>query len=140
MLSLSHTHTHSHSHKHTHSQTHPHALLVHTYRASFIKEMRTLSKLRHPCVTTVMGAVMINGWEPMMVMEHMDLGSLYNILHNETMELDGEARYYLTTDIVSGCRFLHSSDPPLIHGDLKSLNVLVDSKFRAKVCTKAESV
>eukprot|EP00043_Microstomoeca_roanoka_P017580 m.184170 g.184170 ORF g.184170 m.184170 type:complete len:1326 (+) comp16663_c4_seq1:290-4267(+) len=102
-------------------------------RETFIKEMRTLSKLRHPCVTTVMGAVMQPGWEPMMVMEHMDLGSLYAILHNETMELDGETRYYLTIDIVSGCRFLHSSDPPLIHGDLKSLNVLVDSKFRAKV-------
>ncbi|EGD72124.1 TKL/DICTY4 protein kinase [Salpingoeca rosetta] len=102
-------------------------------RADFITEMRTLSKLRHPCVTTVMGAVMINGCEPMMIMEYMDLGSLYSILHNETMELDGETRYYLTIDVVSGCRFLHSSNPPLIHGDLKSLNVLVDSKFRAKV-------
>ena len=26
-------------------------------RADFIDEMRTLSKLRHPCITTVMGAV-----------------------------------------------------------------------------------
>lgn len=57
--------------------------------------MRTLSKLRHPCVTTVMGALVVDGCEPMMVMEHMDLGSLYAILHNETMDLDGETRYYL---------------------------------------------
>ncbi len=36
-------------------------------------------------------------------------------------------------DIVQGCRFLHAADPPVVHGDLKSMNVLVDSRFRAKV-------
>lgn len=60
-----------------------------------MKEMRTLSKLRHPCITTIMGAIVARGCEPIMVMEYMELGSLYAILHNETTELDGETRYYL---------------------------------------------
>ena len=36
-------------------------------RQDFIEEMRTLSKLRHPCITTVMGAVVDKSSEPMMV-------------------------------------------------------------------------
>ena len=38
-------------------------------RADFVEEMRYLSRLRHPCVTTIMGAVL--GEEPMLVMEYM---------------------------------------------------------------------
>eukprot|EP00980_Cylindrotheca_fusiformis_P023391 scaffold10429_cov126-Cylindrotheca_fusiformis.AAC.22 len=41
----------------------------------FMTEMRLLSRLRHPCITTVMGAVMTTQ-EPMMVMEYMENGSL----------------------------------------------------------------
>jgi serine/threonine protein kinase len=59
-------------------------------RKEFIEEMRFLSKLRHPCITTVMGAVIDKKEEPMLVMEYMDHGSLHDILHNETMYIDGE--------------------------------------------------
>ena len=38
-------------------------------KKEFMEEMRYLSKLRHPCVTTIMGAV--TGKEPMLVMEYM---------------------------------------------------------------------
>jgi serine/threonine protein kinase len=102
-------------------------------KADFVIEMRHLSKLRHPCITTVMGAVVCLKEEPMLVMEYMDNGSLQDILHNETMILEGELVLPILRDITCGVRFLHSACPPIIHGDLKAQNVLVDSKFRAKV-------
>jgi guanylate cyclase len=35
---------------------------------NFIREMRLLSKLRHPCITTVMGAVVKKGEDPLLIM------------------------------------------------------------------------
>lgn len=102
-------------------------------KQEFLEEMRYLSRLRHPCVTTVMGAVVDEDEDPMLVMEYMDHGSLYDILHNETLAIDGEILLPILRDISQGMRFLHASDPRVIHGDLKAQNVLVDSRFRAKV-------
>lgn len=101
-------------------------------KEDFMKEMRHLSKLRHPCITTVMGAV-VGKTEPMLVMELMHHGSLYDLLHNETMILDAELILPLLRDISQGMRFLHSSKPTVVHADLKSQNILVDKNFRAKV-------
>lgn len=99
----------------------------------FKVEMRHLSKLRHPCITTVMGAVIAKKKEPMLIMEYMDHGSLYDIIHNQTLEIKGEIVLPILRDIAQGVRFLHAAVPRVIHGDLKAQNILVDSKFRAKV-------
>ena len=79
------------------------------------------------------GAVIGKGEDPMLIMEYMDHGSLYDILHNDTMVLEGELLLPIIRDISLGMRFLHASNPQVVHGDLKSANILVDSKFRAKV-------
>ncbi|EKX31508.1 hypothetical protein GUITHDRAFT_83074, partial [Guillardia theta CCMP2712] len=99
----------------------------------FIEEMRLLSKLRHPCITTIMGAVVDRHGEPMLVMECMEYGSLYDLLHNDTAVIEGELILPILCDIAQGIRFLHAARPMIIHGDLKAQNVLVDSSFRAKV-------
>eukprot|EP00978_Attheya_sp_CCMP212_P032773 scaffold129474_cov61-Attheya_sp.AAC.2 len=101
--------------------------------SDFIVEMRHLSKLRHPCITTVMGAVISKKEEPMLVMEYMEHGSLYDLLHNDTMVIEGEIVLPILRDIAQGMRFLHAANPQVIHGDLKAANILVDRKFRAKV-------
>jgi serine/threonine protein kinase len=102
-------------------------------KEDFIHEMRLLSKLRHPCITTVMGAVISPREEPLLVMELMDHGSLFDLLHNETMIVEGDMVLQILRDIAQGLRFLHAAVPQVIHGDLKAQNVLVDIKFRAKV-------
>ncbi len=142
----------------------------------FVNEMRMLSRLRHPCITTVMGAVVTSAMDPMLgkcttqnssmfvcftlsrahpyiliitVMEYMEYGSLHDLLHNETMTPGGEIILQVVRDIVQGIQFLHASKPPILHGDLKAKNILVDSRFRAKVadfgfshfkCTKQRNV
>lgn len=102
-------------------------------KQDLVVEMRTLSKLRHPCITTVMGCVVDQKEEPMLVMEYMQYGSLFDLLHNNTIAVDGEFISPILQDIARGARFLHAADPPIIHGDLKAANVLVDGRFRAKI-------
>ena len=102
-------------------------------KTDFISEMHHLSTLRHPNITTVMGAVIDKKEEPMLVMEYMDYGSLYDVLHNDTMPFEGDLLLPILRDIAQGIRFLHAADPQVIHGDLKAANILIDSKFRAKV-------
>lgn len=108
-----------------------------------------------------MGAVLTPGVEPMLVMQYMvclfcpcvelhkvdsmvltnnlctylwklqELGSLYDLLHNESMPLDGDIILPILRDIATGLRFLHGAS--IVHADLKAANVLVDSKFRASL-------
>eukprot|EP00045_Choanoeca_perplexa_P014587 m.173036 g.173036 ORF g.173036 m.173036 type:complete len:549 (-) comp16727_c0_seq7:47-1693(-) len=96
-------------------------------------EMRILSKLRHPNICQCFGAVLVKGIEPMMVMEHMSLGSLHSLVHNDTLQLEGDVIFNFITDLVSGMHFLHAHKPALVHADLKSQNCLVDNLYRLKV-------
>lgn len=103
-------------------------------RNAFIAEMRLLSRLRHPCITTVMGAVIQLSHEPMLVMEYCEYGSLSDLLANSTVHTGGEIILQICRDISQGLRYLHASKPAILHGDLKAKNILIDGRFRAKVC------
>ena len=81
-----------------------------------------------------MGAVVDKKAEPMLVMEYMTQGSLYDVLRDDSMELDVDEHILpVLQDIAQGVRFLHAANPQVVHGDLKAKNVLIDSNFRAKV-------
>ncbi|KAL3934155.1 MAG: hypothetical protein SGBAC_010067 [Bacillariaceae sp.] len=98
-----------------------------------MSEMRHLSRLRHTCIASVIGAIIEPGIEPMMVMECMNHGSLSDLLRNETMFIETSTLMNVLWDIANGMRFLHSAKPQVIHGDLKAANVLMDGGFRAKI-------
>lgn len=63
-----------------------------------------------------------------------EYGSLHDLLRNDTMYLSGEIIMQILRDVAQGLRYLHSAKPPILHGDMKARNILVDSRFRAKLC------
>ncbi|KAA0716523.1 Atrial natriuretic peptide receptor 2 [Triplophysa tibetana] len=66
------------------------------------------------------------------VTEYCPRGSLQDILENESINLDWMFRYSLINDIVKGMNYLHNSYIGS-HGDLKSSNCVVDSRFVLKI-------
>ena len=55
------------------------------------------------------------------------------MLHSRSVYIEAEVLLPIMRDVVQGMRFLHAAAPSIVHADLKSGNVLVDSSFRAKV-------
>ncbi|KAM8960982.1 atrial natriuretic peptide receptor 2 [Pelodytes ibericus] len=66
------------------------------------------------------------------VTEYCPRGSLQDILENDSINLDWMFRHSLINDIVKGMCFLHRSIISS-HGNLKSSNCVVDSRFVLKI-------
>lgn len=66
-------------------------------------------------------------------LKNMERGSLYALIHNDTVVLEGDQLLHIMQDVAQGIRFLHASRPQVVHGALRAENVFVDAKFRAKV-------
>jgi len=70
----------------------------------------------------------------MMVMELCDRGSLYDVLTKNTKDISWRRTLDFASDMAEGMAALHGHDPPIIHRDMKSLNLLVTKDWRCKVC------
>ncbi|KAG7621750.1 Protein kinase domain [Arabidopsis suecica] len=71
----------------------------------------------------------------LLVYKLMDNGNLQDaLLHRRCPELmDWNRRFLVAVNIADGIKHLHSLEPPVIHGDIKPSNVLLDSLFSAKI-------
>ena len=97
-----------------------------TERKNNRKMIKFLVSIRHPRITTVMGGV-VNGGKMCLVLELMELGSLWDCLHNVLFPLDGELALNFLLSVSKGMNFLHAARPPIRHGDLKSGTILFTS-------------
>ncbi|TXG71608.1 hypothetical protein EZV62_000187 [Acer yangbiense] len=61
------------------------------------------------------------------------IGSLFRLLQRNTTKLDWRRRILMALDIARGMSYLHHCNPPIIHRDLKSSNLLVDKHWTVKV-------
>ncbi|RZC56199.1 hypothetical protein C5167_015057 [Papaver somniferum] len=99
---------------------------------SFRQEVLLMKRLRHPNVLLFMGAV-TSPQHLCIVMEYLPCGSLFQLLRCNTARLNWRRRALMAVDIAQGMNYLHRCNPPVIHRDLKSSNLLVDKNWNVKV-------
>eukprot|EP01018_Ginkgo_biloba_P017159 Gb_40239 [translate_table: standard] len=63
----------------------------------------------------------------------IELGSLYRLIHRPNLQIDEKRRLRMALDVAKGMNYLHTSNPTIVHRDLKSPNLLVDKNWVVKV-------
>ena len=90
-------------------------------------------QLRHPSVVLFMGACLDSVADLAIVMEYCANGSLYSQLRDKSVSIDYNRINRCMLETAQGLLYLHGHSPPILHRDLKSLNVLVTDKWDVKV-------
>ncbi|XP_068458095.1 receptor-interacting serine/threonine-protein kinase 2-like isoform X2 [Clinocottus analis] len=103
-------------------------------RNCLLKEAEVLHKARFNYIIQIFGICN----EPeffCIVTEFMSNGSLDLLLHEKDMypELAWPLRLRILYEIALGVNFLHNMNPPLLHQDLKTQNILLDGEFHVKI-------
>ncbi|KAM1272251.1 hypothetical protein ACFX2J_032964 [Malus domestica] len=100
----------------------------------FKTEIELLSRVHHKNVVGLLGFCFEQG-EQMLVYEFMPNGTLREGLSGRSgIHLDWKRRLRITLGSARGLAYLHElANPPIIHRDVKSTNILLDEHLTAKV-------
>ncbi|KAI3696060.1 hypothetical protein L1987_79069 [Smallanthus sonchifolius] len=100
----------------------------------FDAEIQTLGQIRHRNIVRLLGYVS-NRDNKLLIYEYMSHGSLGEILHgSKGAYLQWETRYKIAVEAAKGlCYLHHDCSPMILHRDVKSNNILLDSDYEAHV-------
>ncbi|TMW61860.1 hypothetical protein Poli38472_010923 [Pythium oligandrum] len=98
----------------------------------FVSEIKMMATFRFPKIVRFMGVVWTKESDIAVVTEYMENGDLRTYLDSTRRKArDGWTvqKHRIALDIAEALVYLHSLDPPMIHRDLKSCNVLLDREM-----------
>ncbi|VFQ73355.1 unnamed protein product [Cuscuta campestris] len=100
----------------------------------FQNELLILGGIKSELVVSLVGYC-VEKRKRLVVYEYMPNRSLQELLFSETNSgLDWGRRFGIVLDVAKALSFLHlECDPPVVHGDVKPSNVLLDLEFKAKL-------
>ncbi|XVF39350.1 hypothetical protein PTKIN_Ptkin01aG0027600 [Pterospermum kingtungense] len=102
---------------------------------SFKNEIKILSEIRHRNIVKLHGYCLHQRCM-FLIYEYMERGSLFCVLSDdvEAAELNWKQRVEIIKSVAHGLSYLHhDSTPPIVHRDLSSNNILLNSSLNAFV-------
>ena len=103
-----------------------------SFKRSFLRECEQSCRLRHPNIVRFLGIYHPPGARvPSLVMERLHC-SLSRLLEDNPVVPIG-IKISIMKDVALGLRYLHTRNPPIIHRDLSSNNVLLSKGMEGKI-------
>ncbi|GMG99881.1 hypothetical protein Nepgr_001721 [Nepenthes gracilis] len=103
---------------------------------NMLAEVNLLGRLRHRNIVRLLG-YLHNESDVMIIYEYMSNGNLWAALHGKRVGkilVDWVSRYNIAVGVAQGLAYLHyDCHPPVIHRDVKSNNILLDTNFEARI-------
>ncbi|KAJ0085830.1 hypothetical protein Patl1_08616 [Pistacia atlantica] len=96
-------------------------------------EIEILSRIQNPRLVNLIGFCVDAKQNKLLVVEYMPNGSLYDLLHSSSRPPSWTRRVRFALQIAKAIQTLHSSNPPVIHRDIKSSNILIDENRNARL-------
>eukprot|EP01066_Platyproteum_vivax_P011934 Platyproteum_vivax@DN5415_c0_g1_i1.p1 len=99
----------------------------------FLKgEVLQWHNIEHKRVINLLAASLLDGWDNIcLIMEMATGGSLYSLLHQKHKPLSFQCKLTMCEQMADAVACLHAKG--VIHGDLKSLNCLLDDRLNLKL-------
>ncbi|KAF6165562.1 hypothetical protein GIB67_006452 [Kingdonia uniflora] len=97
-------------------------------------EIDILSKIRSPFLVNLIGfSFDLEKNDKLLVFEFMANGSLFDLLHSNPRPPRWSKRLRFALQVAKAVETLHLLNPPVIHRDIKSSNVLIDGNWNARL-------
>ncbi|KAF9457872.1 kinase-like domain-containing protein [Collybia nuda] len=88
------------------------------------REVNIWKNLNHPNIAKFLGVSFQLGGRPALVMQWYENGTAPSYIKDRPLEF----RLTLVKEVCAGLKYLHNLDCPVVHGDLKGNNILVDDE------------
>ncbi|KAF0926295.1 hypothetical protein E2562_022113 [Oryza meyeriana var. granulata] len=102
----------------------------------FVNEAAILSRLRHPNLVLFYGCTSSRSRELLLVYEFVPNGTVADHLHGHRAPeraLTWPLRLNIAVEAAAALGYLHAVEPPIVHRDVKTNNILLDANFHVKV-------
>ncbi|CAN6196280.1 unnamed protein product [Urochloa humidicola] len=111
------------------------------HKKEFGKEMLILSQINHKNIVKLFGCC-LEVEVPMLVYEFIPNGTLSQLIHgNHGRKISLATRVQIAHQSAEAFAYLHSwASPPILHGDVKSSNILIDCDYSVKVSDFGASI